>query len=201
MLLDAEESQLVLVDYQHRLMPSIHEADRVVANAVRLARIAQLLQVPLWATEENPEGLGGTVELLQPLVAGRVLPKMAFDATSVLLPRLKPAPRQQGGNARSLPKHLQKAAPAPAAARESIVVAGCETHVCLLQTALGLLEEELEVWVVTDACSSRSERNRDAAFDRLAAAGAELVTTEMVAFEWLREAGHPRFGDVLAIIK
>ena len=98
MLLDAEESQLVLVDYQQRLMPSIHEADRVVANAVRLARIAQLLQVPLWATEENPEGLGGTVELLQPLVAGRVLPKMAFDATSVLLPRLQPAVRQQGGN-------------------------------------------------------------------------------------------------------
>ena len=201
MLLDAEESQLVLVDYQQRLMPSIHEADRVVANAVRLARIAQLLQVPLWATEENPEGLGGTVELLQPLVAGRLLSKMAFDATSVLLPRLKPAVRQQGGNARSLPKHLQKAAPPPAAERESIVLAGCETHVCLLQTALGLLEEELEVWVVTDACSSRSERNRDAAFDRLAGAGAELVTTEMVAFEWSRDAGHPRFKDVLTLVK
>lgn len=202
MLLDAEESQLVLVDYQQRLMPSIHEADRVVENAVRLARIAQLLQVPVWATEENPEGLGGTVEVLQPLVAGRVLSKMEFDATSVLLPRLKPAPRQQGGgNARSLPKHLQKAAPPPAAGRESIVLAGCEAHVCLMQTALGLLEEEVEVWVVTDACSSRTERNRDAAFDRLAGAGAELVTTEMVAFEWLRDAGHPRFKEVLGIVK
>ena len=82
-----------------------------------------------------------------------------------------------------------------------VVIAGCEAHVCLLQTALGLLEEELDVWVVTDACSSRSERNRDAAFDRLAAAGAELVTTEMVAFEWLRDAGHPRFKEVLAIVK
>ena len=201
MLLDAEESQLVLVDYQHRLLPSIHEGERVVANAVRLARIAQLLQVPLWATEENPEGLGGTVEALQLLVAGRILPKMAFDGTSVLLPRLKPAPRQQGGNARSLPKHLQKAAPPPEPGRESIVLAGCEAHVCLLQTALGLLEEELEVWVVTDACSSRSERNRDAAFDRLAGAGAELVTTEMVAFEWLRDAGHPLFKEVLSIVK
>jgi nicotinamidase-related amidase len=202
MLLDAEESQLVLVDYQQRLMPSIHEAEQVVGNAIRLARIAQLLQVPLWATEENPEGLGGTVEALQALVAGRVLSKMAFDATSVLLPRLKPASRPpQGGNARSLPKHLQKAAPAPAAGRESVVLAGCEAHVCLMQTALGLLEEEMDAWVVTDACSSRSERNRDAAFDRLAAAGAELVTTEMVAFEWLRDAGHPRFKDVLTIVK
>lgn len=201
MLLDAEESQLVLVDYQQRLMPAIHEGDLVLANAMRLARIAQMLQVPLWATEENPEGLGATVDALQPLVAGRVLSKMAFDGTSVLLPRLKPAPKAQGGNARSLPKHLQKSGPAPAAARESIVLAGCEAHVCLMQTALGLLEEELEVWVVTDACSSRSERSRDAAFDRLAGAGAELVTTEMVAFEWLRDAGHPRFRDVLTVVK
>ncbi len=201
MLLDAEESQLVLVDYQQRLMPAIHEGDRVVENAVRLARIAQLLQVPVWATEENPDGLGATVQALQPLVAGRVLGKMEFDGTDLLLPKLKPAQRQQGGNARSLPKHLQKAAPQPAPGRESIVLAGCEAHVCLMQTALGLLEEELEVWVVTDACSSRSERNRDAAFDRLAGAGAELVTTEMVAFEWLRDAGHPRFKEILAIVK
>ena len=199
MLLDAQDSQLVLVDYQQALMPAIHEADRVLSNALRLARIAQLLEVPLWATEENPEGLGPTVEALRPLVGGRVLAKMAFDATGVLLPRLKPAARQ-GGNARSLPKHLQKAAPT-AVARESVVLAGCEAHVCLLQTALGLLEEELDVWVVTDACSSRTERNRDAAFDRLAAAGAELVTTEMVAFEWLRDAGHPRFREVLSIVK
>ena len=201
MLLDAEESQLVLVDYQQKLMPSIHEGEMVVGNAIRLARIAQLLQVPVWATEENPAGLGGTVEALQPLVAGRVLPKMAFDGSQALLPRLRPAPRQQGGNARSLPKHLQKAAPPPAATRDTVVLAGCEAHVCLMQTALGLIEEELDVWVVTDACSSRTERNRDAAFDRLAAAGAELVTTEMVAFEWLRDAGHPRFKEVLAIVK
>lgn len=202
MLLEAEESQLVLVDYQRKLMPALHEGDQVLANAVRLARIAQLLQVPAWATEENPAGLGGTVEALQGFVAGRVLPKMAFDGSQVLLPRLRPAPRQaQGGNARSLPRHLQKAAPPPAATRATIVLAGCEAHVCLLQTALGLMEEELDIWVVTDACSSRTERNRDAAFDRLAAAGAELVTTEMVVFEWLKDAGHPHFQEVLSIVK
>lgn len=202
MLLEAEESQLVLVDYQHRLMPSIHEGERVLANAVRLVRVAQLLQVPVWATEENPSGLGGTVASLQPFVAGRVLPKMAFDGSQVLLPRLRPSAKPaQGGNARSLPKHLQKAAPPPESTRDTVVLAGCEAHVCLLQTALGLIEEEIDVWVVTDACSSRTERNRDAAFDRLAGAGAELVTTEMVAFEWLKDAGHPRFRDVLSIVK
>jgi nicotinamidase-related amidase len=87
--------------------------------------------------------------------------------------------------------------PAPA----TIVLAGCEAHVCLLQTALELLDEEFDVCVVTDACGSRTERNRDAAFDRLAGAGCELVTTEMVVFEWLRTAEHPAFEDVLALIK
>jgi nicotinamidase-related amidase len=104
------------------------------------------------------------------------------------------------GNARSLPKHLQKPA-AAAEERNIIVIAGCEAHVCLLQTALDLLEDEFEVWVVTDACSSRTERNRDAAFDRLAGAGAELVTTEMVGFEWLRTAEHPAFDELLKIVR
>ena len=65
----------------------------------------------------------------------------------------------------------------------------------------GPVEDEFEVWVVTDACGSRTERNRDAAFDRLAGAGAELVTTEMVGFEWLRTAEHPRFQDFQTLIR
>ena len=73
--------------------------------------------------------------------------------------------------------------------RETLILAGCEAHVCLLQTALALGDEH-EVWVVTDACGSRTERNRDAAFDRLASTGVELVTTEMVGFEWLADARH-----------
>jgi nicotinamidase-related amidase len=70
-----------------------------------------------------------------------------------------------------------------------------------MQTALNLLEDEFDVWVVTDACTSRTERNRDAAFDRLAGAGAELVTTEMVGFEWLRSAEHPAFKSIQALMK
>ncbi|MCL6638040.1 MAG: isochorismatase family protein, partial [Alicyclobacillus sp.] len=102
------------------------------------------------------------------------------------------------GNARSLPKHLQKP---PAPARQTVVLAGCEAHVCVLQTALGLLEHDFDVWVVTDACGSRHERDRDAALDRLAANCVELVTTEMVGFEWLRDADHPRFREALALLK
>jgi nicotinamidase-related amidase len=201
MLLEVQESQLVLVDYQQRLMPAVHEGGAVVANAVRLAKMARLLEVPIWVTEENTQGLGPTVEELAPFAA-RAIRKMHFSAAEPLLERLRPPARQsQGGNARSLPKHLQKPAQPAAPERGSIVLAGCEAHVCLLQTALDLLDEELEVWIVTDACGSRTERNRDAAFDRLAGAGAELVTTEMVAFEWLHTAEHPQFHEVLSLIK
>jgi nicotinamidase-related amidase len=199
MLLDASQSQLVLVDYQARLMPAIFDSEAVVANAVRLGRMARLLDVPAWGTEENPSKLGENLADIRGLCQ-RTLAKMHFSAAEEGLGEWLRAPaKAPQGNARSLPKHLQKAAAAEE--RNTIVIAGCEAHVCLLQTALDLLEDEFEVWVVTDACGSRTERNRDAAFDRLAGAGAELVTTEMVGFEWLRTAEHPRFAEVLALVR
>jgi nicotinamidase-related amidase len=131
----------------------------------------------------------------------KVLAKMQFSAMEEGLGEwLKPEPEAPKGNARSLPRHLQKN-PNGSPERKMIVIAGCEAHVCLLQTALDLLEDEFDVWVVTDACTSRNERNRDAAFDRLAGAGAELVTTEMVGFEWLRSAEHPAFKYWQNLIK
>jgi nicotinamidase-related amidase len=201
MLLDAAESQLVLVDYQSKLMPSIFDHPHVVANALRLGKIAQLLNLPVWGTEENPSRLGENLPEIRAL-CGKTLSKMHFSAVEEGLGEwLRPEPKAQAepqGNARSLPKHLQKPA---APERNTIVMAGCEAHVCLLQTSLDLIEDEFDVWVVTDACSSRTERNRDAAFDRLAGAGAELVTTEMVAFEWLRTAEHAHFKAVLNLVR
>jgi nicotinamidase-related amidase len=200
MLLDASQSQLLLVDYQQRLMPAIFEAEAVTRNALRLAQMAQLVEVPTWGTEQNPSKLGENPPEIRSLCR-RVLAKMHFSgAEEGLVEWLRAPVEQPRGNARSLPKHLQKPQPA-AQERNSIVIAGCEAHVCLLQTALDLIEDEFEVWVVTDACSSRTERNRDAAFDRLAGAGAELVTTEMVGFEWLRSAEHPRFREMQALIR
>lgn len=206
MLLDRDDSQLVLVDFQTRLMPAIHEQAHVLTNAIRLARMASLLKLPMIATEENPDSLGPTVPALSEVLEGaraKVMPKRAFSAVADgLVDLLRPsvAARPAAGNARSLPRHLQKPATA-VPLRGSVVMAGCEAHVCLLQTALDLLDDEFEVWVVTDACGSRTERNRDAAFDRLAGAGAELITTEMVAFEWLRSVDHPAFKQFLDWVK
>jgi nicotinamidase-related amidase len=204
MLLDVQESQLVLVDFQTRLMPAMLDADAVLANAVRLAKLAALVQVPVFASVQNPSKLGDSMPDLQTALndsRARVISKMQFSAVEEGLGEwLRPPAKPPQGNARSLPKHLQKASQG-GSERDTIVLAGCEAHVCLLQTALDLLEDEFDVWVVTDACSSRTERNRDAAFDRLAGAGVELVTTEMVAFEWIRSAEHPEFKAVQALIK
>ena len=200
MLIDFEESQLVLVDYQEKLMPAIFDGAQVLKNATLLAQVAQQVQVPVYGTEQNPSKLGPNAAQLRGL-CNKTLAKMFFSAVPEGLNEwLRPPAKPQGGNARSLPKHLQKPQQA-APERNSIIIAGCEAHVCLLQTALELLEDEFDVCVVTDACSSRTERNRDAAFDRLAGAGAELVTTEMVIFEWLRSCEHEDFRDILQMVK
>ena len=199
-MLEVELSQLVLVDYQSRLMPVISDGPSVLVNAMRLAQAAKLMAVPTWGTEQNPSKLGEGPPDLRAL-CNRTLAKMQFSAVEEGLGEwLRPPLNAPAGNARSLPKHLQKPSNTPTE-RSSIVIAGCEAHICLLQTALHLLEDDFEVWVVTDACGSRTERNRDAAFDRLAGAGAELLTTEMVIFEWLRTVEHPQFKTVQALVK
>lgn len=200
MLIDIEESQLVLVDYQSGLEGAMQDAQAVWHNATVLARLARQLDVPVWGTEQNPSRLGAMPDGLR-ACCSRVLAKMHFSAVEEGLGEwLRPPAEPPRGNARSLPRHLQKP-PGGSPVRNTVILAGCEAHICLLQTALDLLDDEFDVCVVTDACASRTERNRDAAFDRLAGAGAELVTTEMVAFEWIRSAEHPHFKFMQSLIK
>jgi nicotinamidase-related amidase len=198
MLIESSASQLVLIDLQGKLQSAMFEGPLIVQNALRLALAAQMMRVPITVTEQYPEGLGATVPELAEF-AREPLAKTEFSAVDAGLieilqeigtPKMSP-------NAKSVPKHLQKP---PENTRTDIIIAGCEAHVCVLQTVMGLLED-FDVYVVTDACSSRTERNRDAAYDRLAAEGASLVTTEMVLFEWLRGSEHAQFKAVQALIK
>lgn len=198
MLLDVDDSQLLLMSWQATALAEVAEVDAVQTQALRLAQIATLLGVPVWAVEQATWGKFDA-QLRQQ--AARTIETESFNACdSSLSSLLRPPPRPQAGNARSLPKHLQRPATEPAPGRQQIVLAGCAVHIGVLQTALGLLEEEFEVWVVTDACSARTVRDRDAAYDRLAGAGVELVTTEMVAHEWLGSSGHPAYAKVLALL-
>ena len=142
----------------------------------KVATIAGLMEVPILATEQIPDKLGPNVEGVREL-SDQVLAKHHFDACPDGLVDLLPEGRQQ------------------------IVVGGCETHVCMLQTALSLLDAGYKVWVVADATGSRSELDRDVALDRLHQSGARIVTTEMVAFEWMVHCKHPHFRDIQALIK
>lgn len=196
--LDASQCQLVLVDFQSRLMPHIQDAQRVIAQAQLLAQVAQVLHVPIHASEQT--ALGSTVAQLSPWL-GQALQKTHFDACADgLIARLQSAVAPQG-NARSLPKSLRAGAQQAVPQRDTVILAGVEAHICVLQTALGLLAQEFDVWVVTDASGACRTRQSDAAWDRLASAGVELVTAEMVVYEWLRDSRHPAFGRVLPWIK
>ena len=177
MVMTAEGSVLLLIDLQERLVPVLHDHDAVVARAVRLAEAAQLLDVPIRATEQYPAGLGSTVA---PLAAypQAVLSKTTFSAAGDPgFPALMPAGATE------------------------IVVAGCEAHVCVLQTVLDLLDTGHRVFVAADAVGSRDPADKAAALDRAARHGAEIVTSEMVLFEWLRDAKHPKFREVQKLLK
>lgn len=179
-LLDASTSQLLLVDHQQRLLPAIADGAAVQANTLRLAKLARALDVPVLGTEQVPEKLGPLDPDLRALCSA-VIAKHHFDACA-------------GG----LAEPVRQAA---SQGRPQLVVAGCETHVCLLQTALGLLAAGHAVWIVADASGSRTAANRDLALQRLAHAGAAIVSTEMVGFEWVRHAEHAQFRLLQQLVR
>jgi nicotinamidase-related amidase len=172
--LSAASSGLLVIDVQEKLLPAVRHPDALVRNVAFLLDAAKLLGVPALATEQYPRGLGPTV----PELAGR-LPverpaKTAFSCAGVA----------------DLP-----------AARSQVLLAGMETHVCVLQTGLDLLARGRGVWVAVDAVADRFRLDHDLALRRLERAGATLTTCETAVFEWLADAAHPRFRDVSRLIQ
>lgn len=174
-LLKASDSRLVVIDVQARLMPAIHEATPLLAHIGKLVAGAALVDVPVLLTEQNPAGLGPTVPELSG--AGPVVTKMSFDASAE--PAFLDAVAGEG----------------------ELVLCGCEAHVCVAQTALGLAALGRRVVVVEDAIGSRVIQSKDAALRRMVHHRIEVVTTEMVLFEWLRSASHPRFREMAKLIR
>jgi nicotinamidase-related amidase len=176
MLANVDGSVLVLVDFQARLMPVILQGDEVVREAIRLAQIARILAVPVVGTEQNPRHLGPNLHEVKSLCS-RTLVKNTFDACSAGLVEMLPT------------------------ATNRVVLAGCESHVCVLQTAFGLLERGIAVTIACNAVGSRRKTDLEAAMERLDRAGAQLATVEMIGFEWLRTCDHPNFREILKLIK
>lgn len=176
-LLHARDSLLLIVDVQRGLAPSIHDSDALIGRIERLARAAHLLEVPVYATEHCADKIGPTLARLTPWI-DRTFRKAYFDATRE--PDLLP----------NLPKQ-----------RPHVLLVGMEAHVCVLQTALGLMAAGFAPVLVQDGIGSRREMDRDAAHARWAGCRGVSATSEMAMFEWLESAHHPRFRDVLPLIK
>ena len=175
MLLRAETSALLVVDFQERLMPAIHQADQTVAHAVWLIQIAQQLRIPVLASEQYPRGLGPTVAAIR-----NVLPAEAFMEKNHFSCAAEQDCMRRIDNC----------------GRVQWILAGVESHVCVLQTALELQATGKEVYLVADAVSSRSPRDVELAMDRMRSEGVRIVSREMVAFEWLHQAGTDLFRSI-----
>jgi Isochorismatase family len=174
MLLQTDTSALLIVDVQTRLLPAIHDSERVLQSCAWLVRLGHELKVPLGVSEQYLRGLGPTVDTLRDLVAPEsIVEKVHFSCVA------------EGCLARL-----------PGFARKQIVVAGTEAHVCVLHTCLDLLADGKQVFVVADAVGSRNPLDRELALARLRQNGAQIVSREMVAFEWLRRAGTDLFRRI-----
>jgi nicotinamidase-related amidase len=175
MLIKADQSCLLVIDIQEKLMAALPDRERVIANSAWLIQIANELRLPVLASEQYPKGLGPAVPAVRRcLPEGAVMEKTHFACTAepVCWERMSAIARQQW------------------------ILVGAEAHVCVLQTALGLLEAGRKVYVVADAVASRRLEDAELALARLRAEGAQVVTREMVAFEWLQQAGTDLFRDI-----
>jgi len=174
------QAVVLVVDLQEKLLPAMHEPDRVLQNAVRLAKGAQILKVPVWVTEQYRKGLGATVaELAEAIPGFAPLEKMAFSALGA-----------DGLRRRFRDMNVQQA-----------IICGIEAHVCVAQTCLDLLEIDLQPFVVADAVSARNPEDCRMGLERMRHAGAVIVSTEMALFELLESAGAPEFKQILSLVK
>ena len=183
-LLPTQSSCLAVIDVQEKLIPAIGQAQAVLRSCRFLMQIAQLLKVPILLTEQYPRGLGRTVpELLEGLPVLPTAEKMRFSAADAL-------------------ESLLTAPTPPCSQRPThFVLAGIETHICILQTALELLQRGYQVTVVRDATSSRTITEADLATQRLLSAGVVVTSAESVAFEWCESAEHPQFRALSQLVR
>jgi nicotinamidase-related amidase len=180
--LDPEQCALIVVDIQEKLLPPIWEKERLVRNSQLLIRLAGILKIPALVTTQYMKGLGNTVPEVAALLPDTPsIDKLMFSCfgSDVFCSLLKRLPGQ----------------------RTTVLLCGMETHICVMQTALGALREGYLVHVASDAVSSRTELNWRIGLERMRAAGAILSSTEMMVYELLRSSGAPAFKELLPYLK
>lgn len=176
---DASKCVVVVVDLQPSFLKAIDQKERVLARSAFLLQCAALLAVPVLATEQNPERMGGTAPEIAELLRAPASPKHVFSCVGC-----------EGFDVAL-----------GAMARPQVVLVGIETHICVNQTAHHLLAAGFEVILAADAISARTPSMHAIGIERMRDAGAVVAHSESVVYEWLGSAAHPAFRDVLAVVK
>jgi nicotinamidase-related amidase len=179
-MLTPSKSVLVVIDVQGKLAYMMHERDPLFKHIQALITIAKILDIPIFYTEQAPQKIGATIPEIKDLLPDHQ--PIIKDSFSCFI---EP----------SFLKALK------ASFRKNVIIVGIETHVCIFQTVADLIENSYPTYVVVDAVSSRSEANKTIALNRMSKLGAELVSTEMIATELLRTSKHPRFKEILSLIR
>jgi nicotinamidase-related amidase len=180
--LEAEQCALIVVDMQEKLLPPIWEKERLVRNAQLLIRLAGILKIPALVSTQYAKGLGNTLpDIASMLPDTPAIDKLMFSCfgSDVFCSLLKRLPGQ----------------------RTTVLLCGMETHICVMQTALGALRDGYLVHVAADAVSSRTELNWRIGLDRMGTAGAILSSAEMMIYELLRSSSAPAFREMLPHLK
>ena len=175
-----EETSLLIVDIQGNLARAAADRELLFESARKLIQGAKVFQLPIIVTEQIPEKLGATIpEIAEVLEGIKKIPKATFScyANTAFMEAFKKANRRQ------------------------ILLCGIESHICVYQTAMDLLEQGYEVHIVADAVSSRTAKNREIGINKMIRAGAHITSTETVLFELLKTAGSDKFKDIFKIIK
>ncbi len=178
-LLVKEQTALLVIDVQERLMPVIHEQEKIFANVNKLLRGAEILSLETIITEQYPKGLGNTCKEVEIGEGKTLIEKVCFSCMQ----------------SESVTEQLKLTN------KKSLIVCGVESHICVLKTTLDALQQGYEVHVVADAVSSRTAENKQIALDRMRQAGAFIVSTEMVLFMLLDKAGTDEFKAISKLIK
>lgn len=173
--LTVENTVIVLIDYQERLFPAMHDKEKLLQNVIKLVKGANALGVPIILTEQYPKGLGPTLpDIMELLPDVTPLEKTCFSCCD-----------EENFNTAL-----------GAAGRQQVLIAGIEAHICVYQTALALVHNGYEVQVVKDCISSRDPDNMQVAVEKMAAASIGLTSTETALFELLKVGR----GDVFKLI-
>jgi nicotinamidase-related amidase len=179
--LRAEECALAVIDIQEKLLPSIWEKERVVRNSQLLVRMAEAMDIPILVSAQYVRGLGP------------IVPEIAS-----LLPEIRPIEKLEFG---CFGNDAFCSAVEGLAGRNTLLVCGIESHICVMQTALGALNQGMRVHVAADAVSSRTELNWKLGLERMRDAGAVISSTEMMLYELMGKSGTPVFKEMLKWVK